>query len=316
MASYVNLASLERGTFGTTNHDEERHKNDIPLSDNWNVENYSSTPEHAFFIVNFLGVVAVDTLVVRMYEKDNRIFTFQQFESFDGFKWTEILKPGETRKGAFKITFDSRLVSQIRIRGRSNASNLLHIVRFQAFNISGTVPPAIAPASASLPQSTGLYNGLMSSDNNRDVSWKVISLPGGATSAKGFNIGENAFIQKANNGWKPAASSTSGWIGITPNGDDSVPEGDYQYQTTFSMPSDCKNLDVGFSVDDTVRSVVVSDGTTKAVVQTITSFNGNGYGGKLSTFTLTNLPATTTLTFTANNGGGLFGLLVQFGACR
>jgi len=304
MASYVNLASLERGTFGTTNHDEERHKNDIPLSDNWNVENYSSTPEHAFFIVNFLGLVTVDTLVVRMYEKDNRTFTFHQFESFDDSTWTEILKPGETRKGAFKITFKSpKLVSQIRVRGKSTTSNYLHFVRFQAFNISGNVPLAIAPP---LPQSTGV--GFLTSDYNRDASWKVISVPSGTS----FKAGENAIIlQNPHPSWKPASSAASAWIGVG----DNAPVGDYQYQTTFSLPANCKNLDVSFSVVDSLKSVVVSDGTK--TLQKITSFSGNGVG-TLTTFTTTlmDLPAATTLTFTVYNGGAPSGFLVQFGACR
>ena len=146
MANYVNLASLQRGTFGTINVDNERHRNDIPLSDNWNVDNHSPAQEDSFYIVNFLGLVTMDTLVVRMFEKDNRPHTFHQFDSFDGTKWTEILKPGSTGKGAFKITFDPRLVSQIRIRGKSTVDKYLHFVRFQAFNISGTVPLAITPS--------------------------------------------------------------------------------------------------------------------------------------------------------------------------
>ena len=164
----------------------------------------------------------------------------------------------------------------------------------------------------SLPSSTGIrkmtYRNSDSVISSRDGSgWKIISLPSGATSFNGFKVFEPAFIQNGNNGWKPAASSTAGWIGITPNGVDTVPVGDYQYQITLN-PTDCKNLDVGFSVDDTLKSVVVSDGTK--TVQTITSFSGNGYEG-LTTFSLMNLPAIPTLTFTVYNGGGPSGLLVQ-----
>jgi len=304
MSNYVNLASLQRGTFGTTNNDLARERNDIPLSDNWNVDNYSTTQECAFYIVNFLGLVTVDTLVVRMYEKDNRIFTFHQFESYDGAKWTEILKPGETRKGAFKITFDPRLVSQIRVRGRSTLNDHLHFVRFQAFNISGKASLLIPSSDPPFFQSTGLYNGVMTSDN-RDSAWKVIALPGGTS----FKAGENAFIQKPHPGWKPAASATAGWIGVTSNGEDGIPVGDYEFQTTFTIPSPYTALEVNFAVDDNLKSVVVSNGTT------ITSFNGNGFG-QWSNFTATGLipGAVTTMTFKVYNSGGALGLLVQFGA--
>jgi len=66
---------------------------------------------------------------------------------------------------------------------------------------------------------------------------------------------------------------------FTSNGTpDNVPGGDYQYpQTTFSMPLNCKTLDVSFAVDDAVKSVAVSDGT-KTLKQTITSFSGGGNG--------------------------------------
>jgi hypothetical protein len=239
-----------------------------------------------------------------MYEKDNRIFTFHQFESYDGAKWTEILKPGETRKGAFKITFDPRLVSQIRVRGRSTLNDHLHFVRFQAFNISGKASLLIPSSDPPFFQSTGLYNGVMTSDN-RDSAWKVIALPGGTS----FKAGENAFIQKPHPGWKPAASATAGWIGVTSNGEDGIPVGDYEFQTTFTIPSPYTALEVNFAVDDNLKSVVVSNGTT------ITSFNGNGFG-QWSNFTATGLipGAVTTMTFKVYNSGGALGLLVQFGA--
>jgi len=97
-------------------------------------------------------------------------------------------------------------------------------------------------------------------------------------------------------------------------------KGNYQYETTFSLPSSsCTSLVVYFSVDDTLISVVVFDGTAS---KTITSFSGNGFGG-LSSFTATGLGAITTMTFTVSNGGSgsgnPSGLLVQFGAltgCR
>jgi hypothetical protein len=131
-----------------------------------------------------------------------------------------------------------------------------------------------------------------------------------------FKAGENAVIlQNPHPAWKPAPSAASNWIGITSNGTDYVPGGDYQYQTTFSMPLNCKTLDVSFAVDDAVKSVAVSDGTK--TLQTITSFSFvNGCGGLLGTFTLTDLPATTTLTFTVWNATGPSAFLVQFGACR
>ena len=93
-----------------------------------------------------------------------------------------------------------------------------------------------------------------------------------------FKAGENAVIlQNPHPAWKPAPSAASNWIGITSNGTDNVPGGDYQYQTTFSMPLNCKTLDVSFAVDDAVKSVAVSDGT-KTLKQTITSFSGGGNG--------------------------------------
>lgn len=239
-----------------------------------------------------------------MYEKDNRTYTFHQFESYDGAKWTDILKPGSSGKGAFKITFDPRLVSQIRVRGRNNVNLDLHFVRFQAFNISGKVPLVIGPpaiSSSTLPQWTGVITGLVPSEPSRDASWKIISLPGGTS----FKAGDNAFIQR------PASSAAAGWIGITPTSSDCVPVGDYVFQTTFSMPTNCKTLDVSFTVDDSLKSVAVSDGTK--TLQTITAFSGAINNG---TFTVTDLPATTTMTFTANNSGGAFSFLVQFGACR
>jgi hypothetical protein len=309
MATYVNLAALQGGTFGTTNNDEERHRNDIPLSLNWNADNCSQTPENAYFIVNFLRVTTVDTLVLRLFEKDNRTFTFHQFESsVDSVIWTEILPPGSTGKGAFKVTFDSpRIVSQIRIRGRSTAGPHLHVVRFQAFNMSGKL---LEVPSLLTPQSTGLYK-IMSGDYNRDAAWKVISLPSGTS----FTAGENAIIiQNPHPNWKPAPSTTSAWIGVTPNGNDGVPKGDYQFQTSFTIPSPYTSLDVGFSADDNMKSIVVSSGSKS---QKITSFNGNG-SGALNSFTLTDLSANavTTMTFTVYNDGGLSGLLVQFGAYK
>lgn len=134
MVNTINLASLQRGTFGTTNDDVERHRCDIPLSENTNVDNCSHTPEKAMYFVNFLGEVTLDTIDVRMYEKDNRTYTFHVFEStVDGKTWTELLPSESTKKGAFKINFAPRRVSQIRMSGKNTSDAALHIVRFQAY---------------------------------------------------------------------------------------------------------------------------------------------------------------------------------------
>jgi len=185
------------------------------------------------------------------------------------------------------------------------------IVNFLPLDVDLKTTSSPYPVTVTVPtsyHSTGLYR--LTSDSTRDASWKVISLPSGTS----FIAGENPFIlDDYSTDWKPVSSATSGWIGLSYPNFYAVPYGEYEYQTTFSMPSSCTSLDVSFSVDDYLISVVVSDGTTS---QTITSFSGNGFGG-LSTFTATGLSAITTMTFTvSNSGGGGSGLLVQFGACR
>jgi len=360
METYFNLAALQGGTFGTTNNDEERHRNDIPFSANWNVDNCSQTPENAFFIVNFLRLATVDTLVLRLYEKDNRTFTFHQFESSpDSVVWTEILSPGSTGKGAFKVTFDSpRLVSQIRIRGKSTAGPHLHVVRFQAFNMSGidltlppvpvpipgnetiTVPEEIPPILPPVPipgnetitvpevippipvptypsyQSTGISK--LPGDPSRDAAWKVKSLP--SVSNNGYDgiplkAGENAYIYDGKSGygnWNKAFSS-SGWIGVTPNLMNARPQGDYEYETTFTMPSQYTSLEVKFSVDDSLKLLtVVSD--NGATTQTIDTFGVTNGAKGFTTLIVTGLKGNTTMTFTAYNGSrSPHGFLVQFG---
>jgi len=165
--------------------------------------------------------------------------------------------------------------------------------------------PSIAPTSAPTYRSTGINR--LSSDSSRDAYWKVISVPLSST----FKVGDNAVIlQPAHSAWLPN-SAASAWIGTTLSGFDDAPIGNYQYQTTFSVP--CTTLEVKFSADDRVLSVVVSNGITST---TITTFIGINEYNSLSSFTATGLlgSVTTTMTFTIQNAVGPSGLLVQFGA--
>jgi len=174
-----------------------------------------------------------------------------------------------------------------------------------------TTPSASHYIAPPTYHSTGLYR--LSSDTSRDATWRVISVPAGSA----FTAGENAFVVDAHPEWFPASAS-SGWIGVTAYGNDWSPlPGNYQYQTTFSLPSaSCTSLEVNFSSDDGLVSVVVSDGTSST---TITSVTGGNRHDTLSTFTATGLGAITTMTFTVNNiyaetYSNPTGLLVQFGA--
>ena len=132
----MNLASVARGTYALSDRDEYSHSAEKALTENnVDVNVYCDIPENAFFFVHFASVVTLDTLVVRLYDKDERTYTFRQFESSpDGTNWAEILPPGSTRKGSFKVTFPPRSVSCIRIRAVNSVNPNLHIVRFQAFN--------------------------------------------------------------------------------------------------------------------------------------------------------------------------------------
>jgi len=165
-------------------------------------------------------------------------------------------------------------------------------------------------AAAPTYHSTGLYS--LTSDPTRDATWKIISVPSYST----FTAGENAYIMSAHPLYLPA-SAAAGWIGVTTSGENFVTPGDYQFQTTFSLPSSsCESLEVSFAADDGVKSVVVSDGTSSNTIY----FDATYRWSFLTSFTVTGLGSITTITFTVSNAdGGPTGLLVQFGSltgCR
>jgi len=173
--------------------------------------------------------------------------------------------------------------------------------------IPTTLPSSIVPTASPIRvpyYSTGLFS--LASDPRRDAFWIVTSLPDGSS----FLSGQNAFLQSPNSEWYPKSSVSSGWIGISSDGNANAPVGHYQYQTTFSMQEyECKSLRVYFSVADVLMSVVVSDGV--GGVTTFSTFDGNNGFTELSSFTATGLGAMTTMTFNVYNNPNKSNFLVD-----
>lgn len=136
-----NLAHISRGTYTTTdNPDGQQHRNEWTLTDNVNVDVYTQIPENICLTYHFIYPELMNKIIMRLYDKENREFTFHQFESSsDGLTFSDLLSPGSKRKGSFELNFDERIIKMIRLRGRSNYGGYLNIVRFQAFYIPNVV---------------------------------------------------------------------------------------------------------------------------------------------------------------------------------
>lgn len=136
MAEIINHATVALGAYATTDGTHVDNNRDAPLDGNINDDLHSSCPANTTYTIHLSRATPINKVVVRLYYRDGRIFTFLAFEtSEDGVNWTEVLAPGTNRSQTFSETFPTRIVSKIRMRGRSNINDHLHIVRFQAFNI-------------------------------------------------------------------------------------------------------------------------------------------------------------------------------------
>lgn len=142
MEIYPNEAALERGAYVTTSDGFSCNDRDVILSTATDDSKYAEAPIGHTLFIHFPFLRVIDTLVVRLYYKDHRTYTFAQFESSeDGELWREILPPGSQRKQTFEVHFAPRRIKVIRVRATNTSNDYLHIVRFQAFNFSN---PAIA----------------------------------------------------------------------------------------------------------------------------------------------------------------------------
>jgi hypothetical protein len=156
----INLASLEYGAYATCSDKFTDPRRDFPLTPNYGpvtvaryeADSCTSTPENVFYYIKFPVPTPLNTLVVRLFFEDGRIYTFHQFEStVDEETWTTILRPGSRKMGSFEVHFPTRLIKKIRMRATNTSNAYLHLIRFQAFNIpeqssKSEIPTAIPVA--------------------------------------------------------------------------------------------------------------------------------------------------------------------------